>query len=81
MLTIFVLPYRRDGSEKKQTSRKAKDHRSVHDHPSDSSVGASHDRGSDAARRENVEPAADPPADRASKKDPRDAVSSADQES
>ena len=69
MLTIFVLPYRRDGSEKKQTSRKAKDHRSVHDHPSDSSVGAGHDRKSDAARRENIEPAADPPTARASKKD------------
>ncbi|MCK4516729.1 MAG: hypothetical protein KAU31_15820 [Spirochaetaceae bacterium] len=60
MLTIFVLPYQQDGSEKKHTSPKAKDQRRVND------------RRPDATRRENVEPAADPPADKASKKDPRD---------
>ena len=71
MLTIFVLPYQQDGSEKKQ------DQRRVNDGRSDSSADAGHGRESDAARRESVEPAAaDPPADRASKKDPRDSQDS-----
>ena len=60
MLTIFVLPYQQDGSEKKHTSPKAKDQRRVND------------RQPDAARRENVEPATGQSADRASRKDPRD---------
>lgn len=72
MLTIFVLPYQQGGSEKKHASPKAKDQRRVNDDRSDSSVDTVHARDSDAARRENVEPAADPPADRASTKDPRD---------
>ena len=69
MLTIFVLPYQQDGPEKKHTSPKAKDQQGVHDHCPD------------AARRENGGPAADLPADKAKEKDPRGAVSSADQKS
>ena len=69
MLTIFVLPYQQDGSEEKHISPKAGDQQGVHDHCPD------------AARREKAEPAADPPTDKASRKDPRGAVSSADQKS
>jgi len=67
MLTIFVLPYQQDGSDRKQDQRRADDRRS------DSSAGAGHDHRSDAARRDLVEPAAtDPPAHGSAKKDPRD---------
>jgi len=66
MLTIFVLPYQQDGSDKKQDQRRADDRRS------ESSADAGHDHRSDAERRELVEPAAtDPPADEATKTAPR----------
>ena len=66
MLTIFVLPYQQDGSDKKLDQRRADDRRS------DSSADAGHGHRSDAARREPVEPAAtDPPAEEATKKAPR----------